>query len=101
MDTLKKTPDEVARVLHLIKTQMPNVYKAIKSKAAEIGDEAYSLVRQGVRGEPARFYAIEAGHVVGTPFAGHPIESDVAQLIGNFGCGYVCIWPSASAEDAP
>ncbi len=97
MDTLKKTPAEVAQVLQLIKTKMPNVYKAIQKKATEIGDEAYSLVRQGVRGEPYTFYAMEAGHVVGTPFEGHEIEGDVAKMMCRFGCGFMCMW-KAQAE---
>lgn len=96
MDTLKKTPAEVAQVLQIIKTKMPNTYKAIQLKASEIGDDAFSLVRQGVRGEPHKFYAIEAGHVVGTPFAGQAIEADVAGLICNFGCGFVCLWKNST-----
>jgi hypothetical protein len=100
MDTLKKTPEEVAQVLQVIKTKMPNVYAAIQAKATEIGPEAFSLVRQGIRGEPYKFYAFEAGHVVGTPFAGHPIEADVASFMCSFGCPFVCLWPVASTQVA-
>jgi hypothetical protein len=98
MDTLKKTPEEVAQVLQVIKTKMPNVYAAIQAKATEIGPEAFSLVRQGIRGDPYKFYAFEAGHVVGTPFTGHPIEADVASFMCSFGCPFVCLWPIASKE---
>lgn len=100
MDTLKKTPEEVAQVLQVIKTKMPNVYAAVQEKAAEIGPDAFSLVRQGIRGEPYKFYAFEAGHVVGTPFAGHPIEEDIAYRMCTFGCSFVCLWPVASTEVA-
>ena len=91
MDTLKKTPEEVAQVLQVIKTKMPNVYAAIQAKASEIGPEAFSLVRQGVRGEPYKFYAFEAGHVVGTPFTGHAIDADIASIMCSFNCPFVCV----------
>lgn len=97
MDTSKKTPEQVAQVLQVIKTKMPNVYKAIQAKASEIGQEAFSLVRQGVRGEPYKFYAFEAGHVVGTPFTGHPIEASVAQWMCQFDCPFVCMWPESAS----
>ncbi|MGV0960124.1 MAG: hypothetical protein ACOYB1_09835 [Limnohabitans sp.] len=100
MDTLKKTPEEVAQVLQIIKTKMPNVYAAVQAKAAEIGPEAFSFVRQGIRGEPYKFYAFEAGHVVGTPFEGHPIEKDIASHMCSFGCQFVCIWPIAPKKVA-
>ncbi len=96
MDTLK-TPEQVAEVLQVIKTKMPNTYEAVRAKADEIGSQAYSWVRAGIRGEPNRFYAVEAGYVVGTPFAGHRIEAQVAALMCNFGTDYVCIWPSAKS----
>jgi hypothetical protein len=100
MDTLKKTPEDVAQVLQVIKTHMPNVYAAIQAKATEIGPEAFSLVRKGIRGEPYKFYAFEAGHVVGTPFAGHSIESEIASLMCSFGCLFVCLWRVAAKEVA-
>lgn len=74
---------------------MPRVYAAIKAKADEIGTEAYACVRQGLRGVPDRFYAMENGHVVGTPFAPGPVPDEVARLMVQFGVAFVCIWPGA------
>jgi hypothetical protein len=75
-----------------IRAHMPNVYQSIQAKAVEIGNLAFALVRRGLRGEPGCFYAFERGRVVGTPFAGHPIEADVALAMVRFGCAHVCIW---------
>lgn len=90
------TPDQqaaaVEKQLGVIKTSMPTVYSAIKSKAGEIGGEAYALVRRGLRGEADCFYAFEGGRVVGTPFC-QAVTADVAQLMVEFGGTYVCIWP--------
>lgn len=85
--------DPVEAQIAVIKTCMPKTYASIQERARLIGNEAFTLVRRALRGEPACFYAIEAGHVVGTPFTGHPIMDDVARSIVSFGCTYVCIWP--------
>ena len=77
-----------------IKQHMPGVYASIQRKAAQIGDEAYKLVRRGLRGEPRCFYAMEGGRVVGTPFdIAHPdmVVASIALL--EFGSADVCIWP--------
>ena len=31
--------------------------------------------------------------VVGTPFYGHPVMTEVGKALVEFGCAYVCIWP--------
>lgn len=88
---------KVAQQLELIKTRMPNVYRAIQDKAAVIGNEAYGLVRRGVSGQACCFYAIEGGHVVGTPFAGHPVTAQAALAMVRFGCAHVCMWGGVAA----
>ena len=40
---------KVAEGLHTIKTHMPLVYGAIQDKSKEIGNEAFALVRKGLR----------------------------------------------------
>jgi len=90
----------VQRGLHIIKTAMPEVYASIQAKAAEIGQGAYGLVRRGLRGEARCFWAMERGHVVGTPFAGHPVQDAVARNMVQFGCAHVCIWGEAPAGAA-
>lgn len=83
---------KVAELLGVIKTRMPETYDQIKRKASEQGDEVYGLVRRGLRGEANCFWAVEAGQVVGTPFAqDHPISAVVAQALVQFGCAHVCI----------
>lgn len=86
----KQASDQV----ELIKAYMPMVHGAIKAKAAEIGNEAYALVRRGAGGEADCFYAFEGGRVVGTPFC-QAVTSDVAVAMVEFGVRFVCVWPMA------
>lgn len=100
MDT--RTPangkaDPAVEQIELIKASMPAVYQAIKAKAAEIGADAYGLVRRGARGEPDCFYAFEAGRVVGAPFC-QSVAADVAVAMVEFGVSFVCIWPIAAGK---
>lgn len=97
MDTTK-TPAEVEEVIGTIKTRMPEVYKAIQSKAATLGKPAYALVRNGIKGQPNCFYAFERGHVVGTPFTLTEIARDVAQLMVTFGVDHVVVWPEHAVQ---
>lgn len=92
MDTRTVSPADIDAQIVLIKGSMPETYKAIKAKAEQIGNEAFRLVRQGLAGQPCRFYAFERGRVVGTPFKGHPIEADIAQAMVQFGCGFCVVW---------
>lgn len=92
MDTQGLSKEEIDRKIGEIKVHMPNVYASIQAKAREIDRRAYQLVRQGLRGEPNRFYAFERGRVVGTPFRNYPIAADVAAVMVQFECAHVCIW---------
>lgn len=83
---------EVEQQIALIKDSMPETYKSIQAKAEQIGRDAYRLVRQGIAGQPCKFYAFERGRVVGTPFKGHPIEADVAQAMVQFGVSFCVMW---------
>lgn len=84
--------------LALIKGEMPQTYRSIQAKAQEIGKSAFGLVRRGLRGEANCFWACERGQVVGTPFAGHEIERDVARNMVSYGCTFVCIWGQQATE---
>jgi hypothetical protein len=98
MDTWTPTQmqDHVSAKIALIKTHMPETYKAIGARAATVDSKAYAIVKQSLRGVPNLFYAIEAGHVVGTPFdlgySGKSVQDQVAAMMVNFGCAHVCIW---------
>lgn len=81
-----------------IKQFMPETYKAIQAKAQQIGNKAYHLVRRGLAGEPNCFWAMEAGHVVGTPFTLTEVQRDTAWAMVSFGCAYACIFPTLESE---
>ena len=82
----------IERGLQTIKTRMPSTYQSIQSKAAEIGNDVFRLVRHGLAGSSCCFYAVEGGHVVGTPFTGHPVEAATALTMVQFGSAHVCIY---------
>lgn len=97
MDTRTANVD-VAGSIHIIKTQMPETYKSIQAKATKVGNKAFELVRRALRGEPNCFWAMEAGHVMGTPFALPEVSRDMAQYMVTFGCAYVCIFATLPEE---
>ena len=100
MDT-QTTAKDVSDKINEIKQHMPGVYASIQRKAAQIGDEAFKLVRRGLRGEPRCFYAIEAGRVVGTPFDIKHYDMVVASIaLLEFGRADVCIWPEPPVVQA-
>lgn len=75
-----------------IKAHMPMTYAAVNEKAAAIGGEAYRYLRQGIRGEPNKFYAIENGRVVGTPFDLPGVQDELARVIVQWGCVFLIMW---------
>ena len=91
-----RTPAEVERGVALIKAHMPETYKAIQARATEIGNDVFKGVRAGLRGEPNRFWAMEGGHVVGTPFNQRDITDELAGQMVRWGSAYVCIFGQAT-----
>jgi hypothetical protein len=91
MDT-KAAKIDVTDKVNDIKRLMPETYRAIQAKAAEMGNQAYELVRRGLRGEPNCFYAFEGGRVVGTPFTLTDIQAEVAKYMVSWGCACACIF---------
>ena len=75
-----------------IKDHMPETYKAIQEKAGKVGNLAFKLVRASLKGEPNRFYAIERGHVAGTPFDMGNVSDEIARLALQFGISYLIMW---------
>lgn len=101
MDTFK-TPDKVEAEIAVIKTRMPQTYKAIQAKANEIGSLAFKQVRAGIRGQANMFYAVEGGHVVGTPFVNMPgLCAEAALLMVQFGASYLAMWGDVQASAQP
>lgn len=85
--------------LALIKNHMPLTYRAIRERAASAnGGGTFALVRRALAGEPSCFYAVEAGHVVGAPFAQADMPPDLATLMVGFGCGHLVMWPLPAAS---
>jgi hypothetical protein len=98
MDTRVKEHSDVDARLDEIKRHMPMTYAAIQEKAVGIGPGAYRFVRQGVSGHPNRFYAVEAGRVVGTPFDLPGVSDEVARIVVQFGVSFLIMWaPEAQA----
>ena len=61
-----------------MREQMPQTARWVDARRAEWG-EAYvkQCVQRAMRREPGQFYAVENGHVLGTPF---PATSPAAEL---------------------
>jgi hypothetical protein len=91
MDTRTAKVD-VQALIGEIKQYMPETYKSIQAKAKEIGNDAYVLVRRGLRGEANCFYAFERGRVMGTPFSLTEVARDIAQYMVTFGCSHICVF---------
>lgn len=92
----------VAQQINVIKRHMPETYKAIQARSAaeDLGGQAFTLVRRGIRGEVNCFYAVEGGHIVGTPFNMPEVTGPIAMSILTFGCGFLIMWPEAEHRKA-
>jgi len=97
MDT-RTAKIDVAAEIQVIKQHMPETYKSIQAKAAQIGNEAYVLVRRGLRGEPNCFWAMERGYVKGALFNLPDVQRDVAWAMVGWGCAYVCIFAQVASQ---
>lgn len=72
-----------------LRAQMPETSKWVDAKREEYGVAFVNdCIRRGMKGEPGRFYAMEKGHVLGTPFPGdHPVAQYQNYAI-TMGCGF-------------
>lgn len=82
-----------------LRQQMPETSKWVDSKRVELGkDFVNDCIRRSMKGEPGLFYAMERGHVLGTPFpATHPVAKDQQYAI-TMGCtfaGFIATPPGA------
>lgn len=91
---------QVEAQLKLIRDHMPETYKAIAEKAGLIGRDAYRYVRHGVAGQANKFYAVERGRVVGTPFDLPGVADEVARVIVQFGCTFLIMWAPEAQQPA-
>lgn len=97
MDTSTAKID-VSEQLNTIKAHMPETYNTIKARAAVIGNDVYTLVRQGLRGEPNCFWAMEKGWVMGAPFNMEQVQQYTAWAMVSFGCAYACTFGFTQAQ---
>lgn len=88
--------DRVGQGLATIKAHMPQTCAEIQRQAQARGNAVFALVRRGCGGQPDCFYAVEAGHVVGTPFA-QAVDPALASLIVQFGIGFLVLLQQAAA----
>ncbi len=76
-----------------LRQQMPETSKWVDAKRIEYGkDYVNDCIRRALKGEPGQFYAMERGHVLGTPFpATHPFAQaqDYAILTGCSFAGFL------------
>lgn len=83
-----------------LRQQMPETSKWVDAKRGEYGkDYVNDCIRRALKGEPGLFYAMERGHVLGTPFpATHPIarDQDFAITTGCSFAGFIATPPGAA-----
>lgn len=72
-----------------LRQHMPETAKWVEAKRQELGAEHVNgCIRRAMKGEPGLFYAMERGHVLGTPFPStHPIAADQALAV-QLGCTF-------------
>jgi hypothetical protein len=60
-----------------LRQEMPETSKWVDAKRVELGKVYVNdCIRRALKGEPGLFYAMERGHVLGTPF---PATSPIAE----------------------
>lgn len=76
-----------------LRQHMPETAKWVDQKRQEFGAEFVNgCIRRALKGEPGHFYAMERGHVLGTPFpATHPVDKDqkYAVIMGCTFAGFI------------
>lgn len=82
-----------------LRQQMPETAAYVDRRRAEWGaDYVNDKIKRAVKdGEANCFYAVEGGHVLGTPFQS-AVSADVAQLILHWGMSFVCFLQAPERE---
>ena len=85
-----------------LRKDMPETAKWVDAKRKEVGAEfVNTCIRRAMKGEPGYFYAMERGHVLGTPWpATHPVANDhnYAILMGCTFAGFIAQAPVEGGE---
>lgn len=76
-----------------LRDSMPKTAEWVDRMRAQLGvTHVNEQIRLALKGEPGHFYAIEGGHVLGTPFPPtHPIDQEqrLAVLVGAVFAGFI------------
>ena len=83
-----------------LRQTMPETAKWVDGKRKELGaDFVNGCIRRALKGEPGLFYAMERGHVLGTPFPASDVRDryqNIAVVTGTTFAGFI-----ATPADAP
>lgn len=92
MSTVTNRPAAAPKVESL-RDKMPETAKWVAAHREALGKEwVNDCIRRAQAGEPGLFYAMEAGHVLGTPFpATHPVHAwqQYAVMVGTKFAGFI------------
>jgi hypothetical protein len=81
---------------------MPKVARMLDEHRERLGSEhVQACVKAGMRGEPNAFYAIEGGHVVGTPFTAVGLMEPVGLAFALGGAAIVMRGPEGGFPPDP
>ena len=85
-----------------LRQQMPETSKWVDAKRVELGkDFVNDCIRRSMKGEPGLFYAMERGHMLGTPFpATHPVAKDQQYAI-TMGCTFAGFIATPAVNSSP
>lgn len=82
-----------------LRQDMPETAAYVDQRRQEWGaDYVNDRIRRSLNGEPNCFYAVEAGHVLGTPFESE-VTPEVAALIVRWGMKFCCLLQQPSKGD--
>ena len=80
----------------------PRTIEEQYTSAGNAGDLTVTSERRIGESHPQAVLSdVEAGHVVGTPFAQSDITDQVARLMVGFGCGFLVLWPHLAPNASP
>ena len=83
-----------------LRQQMPETAKWVEEQRATMGKaHVDECLRQGLKGQPGRFYAIERGHVLGTPFPPTAPEDYWQRLAIALGSGFAAFIALPGQQD--
>jgi hypothetical protein len=98
MSTVTNRPAALAPKVESLREKMPRTTEWVDAQRTALGkDWVNDCIRRatpknGKPGEPGLFYAMEAGHVLGTPFpADHPLHEAqrIAVMVGVQFAGFI------------